>query len=138
MTSLIADFSPPVPPEFPNIRLLQKSIYATASTPFDNSVSATRCAQIFSQSELFSLFLDAYEKVDFVDPSDLSPYGDISTIAAKATALHNYIRIAIGEGKTFLATSLVRVLESFLSKESSLTNLNVALFLILAVNTREP
>lgn len=135
--TLIDAFKLQVPSEYPNIRLIQKSIYKMASQDGDNALSAARCAQIFSQSELFSLFLDKYPKVDFTNTEDLSMYTPAGDIALRANQLVNQIRIAIGEGKDFLSLEVIRVLEDFFTKESPMTLLNISLLLILAANTQE-
>lgn len=135
--TLIDAFKLQVPVEYPSLRQVQKSIYSVASIPYDNALSAARCAQIFSQNELFALFLDKYEKIDFLNTQDLSMYAPVGDVALRAAQLTNQIRNSIGEGKSFLDIKVVRVLEDFFTKESSLTLLNIALFLILAINSQE-
>ena len=132
--TLIDYFKITTPEKYPNLRMLQKAIYKVASVGGDNSISAARCAEIFSRSELFAIFLDTYEKVEFKNPDMLENYSPIGDLALKAEQLTNYIRNAIGESRDFLPISLTRVIEDFFSPESSVTNLNVVLLMILAVN----
>lgn len=137
LTETVALFEQDVGDTYPMTRIVQKALLNLGSPSKDQTLSSTKCITVFHKSELRAIFYDEITTRDFANSEDLSSYSWVQDILATFQAYQNHLRGAVSEAKSFLPKETIRVLEEYCSPESMLNQLNVAIFIILAVNMQE-